>query len=157
VLAELTTRGAHAAARGWTINSGHADGADYAFEVGARQNCVVYLPWDGFNSKLPILGVARVVQRTDELDDLVRRFHPSPGKLTDGGWAMMRRNAYQVLGHDLNDPVDAVVCWTRDGAVTGGTGHAIRIAAHRGIPVINMFEDGSRTASEVVLALEKPV
>ena len=48
------------------------------------------------------------------------------------------RNCYQVLGKDLQSPSNFVLCWTPGGAVTGGTGQALRIAIDRGIPVFNM-------------------
>ena len=44
-----------------------------------------------------------------------------------------------IQGRDLDDDVDAVVCWTRDGKATGGTGMGIRIARERDIPVFNLF------------------
>jgi hypothetical protein len=137
--------GEHAAAAGWTVTSGHADGADYAFERGAKGSCIIYLPWEGFNAGLPILGRPVVVVGTEALDDMVREFHRAPGRLSRGGWALMRRNACQILGMDLNEPVDAVVCWTRRGIASGGTGQAMRIAGSRGIPVINMFPEAAAT------------
>lgn len=142
ILAEMMKVGEYALNNGWTVTSGHAAGADYAFEIGAKKNCIAYLPWDGFNSSLPMLGTPIVVPHTTALDDIVRKFHPAPDKLSSGGWALMRRNAYQVLGEGLDQPVDAVVCWTEDGKASGGTGQAMRIAEAYNIKVINMFQIG---------------
>ena len=54
----------------------------------------------------------------------------------------MARNCHQVLGQDLKTPVDFIVCWTKDGGESGGTGQALRIARDLNIPVYNLyFED----------------
>ena len=126
----------------YLLRSGGAYGADSAFERGADSK-EMYLPWDGFNDK-----------RANDIDYIippvnnvfVARFHPHPNALGVAGRFLMSRNAYQVLGRDLNDPVDFVLCWTADGKASGGTGHAIRIANEYKIPVFNLkngFEDFS--------------
>ncbi len=74
------------------------------------------------------------------------------------------RNTFQVLGPNLDDPSDFVVCWTPDGAekaedtseVTGGTGTAIRIASTYEIPVYNLRNKKSQHAvKEMLDALEE--
>jgi hypothetical protein len=32
----------------WTLRSGHAQGADRAFELGAKEKSIIYLPWQTF-------------------------------------------------------------------------------------------------------------
>lgn len=54
------------------------------------------------------------------------------------GWMFMSRNVYQVLGPNLDDPVEFIICWTKDGKASGGTGQAIRIANDYGVPVFNL-------------------
>jgi SpoU rRNA methylase family enzyme len=44
-----------------------------------------------------------------------------------------------MLGENMDRPTDLVICWTKDGAATGGTGQAIRMANHYGVPVLNLF------------------
>ncbi len=44
----------------------------------------------------------------------------------------------QVLGPDLKSPSSMVVAWTPGGAVTGGTGQALRMAETYQIPVRNL-------------------
>ena len=44
------------------------------------------------------------------------------------------------MGGNLDEPADAVVCWTRDGGATGGTGLGIRVAEKHGIPVLNLHD-----------------
>ena len=51
---------------------------------------------------------------------------------------MHSRNCHQILGYDLQSPVDAVICWTPDGAVVGGTATALKLSMKAGIPVFNL-------------------
>lgn len=46
---------------------------------------------------------------------------------------------YQVLGYDLKTPSDMVICWTKDGGASGGTGQALRIAKDYNIPIYNLY------------------
>jgi hypothetical protein len=55
----------------------------------------------------------------------------------------MNRNAMQILGEDGNTPVEMVVCWTKDGKASGGTGQALRIAEYYSIPIFNLKNDGA--------------
>lgn len=133
---------------GWGLRSGAATGSDAACERGcdrvggAKQ---IFLPFKGFNGhKSPLYSY------TEAHEELVRRFHPAPDKLiffdkrrgrtNDFGWKAMIRNGSQVLGHDLDDPSKAILCYTPKGAVTGGTGQALRIAMapEYNIPVHNL-------------------
>lgn len=143
------------------VRSGHADGADYAFEQGALEACDVYLPWATFNSDKPLLGVPlglpfvhRVVE-ADPFNELVQAYHPLPSQLSNSGWQLMRRNGPQVLGLDLKTPSKAIVCWTRNGTLTGGTSQALRIGAAYSIPVLNMFFPKYNTADAVITALKR--
>lgn len=121
---------------GW-IRSGHAEGADYAFEIGAGNRCIVYLPSKGFNSKLPMLG--KQYQGYDYTNlEFTLKYHPNPGALSPFVRQLMLRSGAQILGINGDSPVDAVVCWTPDGKASGGTGQGIRIAMDYGIPVFNM-------------------
>jgi hypothetical protein len=64
--------------------------------------------------------------------------------LTEDARALLARDSHQVLGADLRSPAEWVICWTPDGGLDGedprsqGTGQALRIAAHHGIPVLNL-------------------
>ena len=51
---------------------------------------------------------------------------------------MHSRNCHQILGYDLKSPVDAVICWTPNGNVVGGTRTALMIAMRAGIPIFNL-------------------
>ena len=74
------------------------------------------------------------------------RHHPAwercPGRVRD----LHARNVAVLLGADMGQAVDAMVCWTDRGRVTGGTGMAIRLAKQYRIPVLNLAETASREA-----------
>lgn len=55
-------------------------------------------------------------------------------------WAkgMHSRNCHQIFGYDLKSPVDAVICWTPNGNVVGGTATALKLAMRAGIPIFNL-------------------
>lgn len=137
-----------AASKSYTLNSGGAEGADAAFERGATINKQIFLPWDGFNKRKvrnmnAIHGEGSYVVPPFN-EELVRKYHPRPNKLSDAGWKFMSRNSYQVLGADLKTSVEFVLCWTKDGKASGGTGQALRIANDFNIPVFNLKNDEDR-------------
>jgi hypothetical protein len=143
VLYLMTRAAAELARQGWTLRSGHAPGADQAFEEGAGEHAEVYLPWPNFENDVPILG--RAYRRPSlEAAAIAARYHPGWEHLSRGPRALHACNAHQVLGPDLRTPARFVICWTPDGSLdgrgrdTGGTGQALRIAAAAGITVFNL-------------------
>lgn len=127
---------------GYTLRSGAADRADKAFESGAGLAKEIYLPWRGFNGSDSDLVFDEMPEGLQEKAyDLTFQYHPNPYALSLSAAKLMARNAFQVLGKTLNDPVEFVVCWTKDGKASGGTGQAIRIAAAYGIRVCNLRQE----------------
>ena len=119
----------------YILRSGGAKGADTAFSVCAKRK-EIYTP----QSDLP---------RWTHI--FTEHFHPAPHNLKDYGKRLMCRNAMQILGRDGDTPVDFVVCWTKDGKASGGTGQAIRIAEYFYIPVFNLKnEDALEKLKEFV-------
>ena len=157
ILKEMGLIGQWAKSQGYFINSGHADGADYAFEKGALEQTKVFLPWKNFNKEVELLGKPFVVGDNEVLDEWVEKFHPAPQNLSFGARKLMRRNVCQVLNEGLDDPVQAVICWTQSGGLTGGTAFAMRIAAYYHIPIFNMFDSNFATAAQVIAELTKLV
>lgn len=127
-------------ARGYTLRSGGAEGADTAFEEGCRRK-QIFLPWRGFNGRESPYDFV-----SQEARALAAAVHPAFKRLSEQVQDLMARTSYQILGHDLRSPVDFVVCWTPDGAesetertpATGGTGQAIALADRWNIPVFNL-------------------
>jgi hypothetical protein len=153
ILDEMTKIGRWCKLNNVLLRSGHAEGADYAFELGAQEQCIAYIPWKGFNDKLKSKAKLYVPTFTDDLMKSVVKFHPTPEKLSFGVQKIMARNACQILGRDMKDHSQAVVCWTKDGKDTGGTGQALRIAAHYKVPILNMQRPEFATAIQVIAEL----
>lgn len=156
----LMRRMAHAwGAVGALLRSGGAPGADTAFEQGALDAhgpFELFLPWPGFE------GRAGPVVIPDACFALAARYHPGWEHLGRGARAMHARNCQQVLGADLDDPVDFVVCWTPDGDLTGtgsragGTGQALRVATGHGVPVRNLARPSDRAWAHGLLGEPVP-
>jgi len=135
---------ANLAAKGYTLRSGGADGADKAFEygcgVGAKE---IYLP----------------NMATPEAMEIAAKYHGAWDKCSAYVRKLHGRNAFQVLGLDLKTPSKFLLCWTPDGCIshkirsvrTGGTGTAISIADAYGIPVFNLKLTEHRVRLEAML------
>lgn len=113
---------------GWQLRSGHADGADKAFERNAVHK-EIHLPWDGFNNTREDRQTYFVPDpRVPGLIDIAARNHPTWNSLGFPVKCLMIRNTTILLGLDMASPVKFVVCWTPDGREVGGTSHALRVA-----------------------------
>lgn len=112
---------------GWVLRSGHAEGADQAFEKGSDHQ-ELYLAED-YNEASLLMAA---------------KYHPSWAKCGEYARKLHARNCYQILGRTLDDPSRFVCCWTPDGSLgdttqaTGGTGQALRIAKAYKIPIFNL-------------------
>jgi hypothetical protein len=148
VLNTMRLIGHSMAMEGWVLRSGGADGADTAFEKGCNQasgSKQIFLPWRGFNG-----SDSMIFDVPEAAYDLVRQFHPAPDRLSQGAMKLMARNCQQILGPNLDDPTKLVICWTVGAKGGGGTGQAIRMAKHYGIPVVDMC---NQTTDESVAAI----
>ena len=122
---------------GYTLRSGAADGADTFFENKSVLN-EIFLPWEGYNGH-----TSQLFNDTKEGWELAKLYHPNWEALSYGAKKMMVRNCYQVLGFDLKTPVEFIVCWTKDGKASGGTGFAIRLAKAYNIPIFNLYYENA--------------
>lgn len=125
----------------WILRSGYADGADMAFATSARDHggeFEMYIPWAGFNGAPKNDPRFIVPEFTPELMALAEKFHPAWHRCKLGAKKLHARNGCQILGKDLQTPVDMVVCWTPGGKGGGGTGQAIRIAKSLNIPIFDL-------------------
>ena len=143
VLVTMRVMAEQLARRGWLLRTGGADGADTAFADGVPletqdEMTRIYLPWRGYNG----LGGARTttldrVQQAEAME-LVAKHHPAWHRCRDGARKLHARNAAIIHGENLNDPVNAVICWTRNAVPVGGTATGIHMATDAGIPVFNL-------------------
>lgn len=154
VLADMRNIAHDLTCKGWTVRSGAADGADRAFEEGALDACSagyyagsrprpeVYLPWPSFNEgNRAMLGTRYYVTGPQaEAFEIAAQFHPAWANLAPAVRKLHARNVHQVLGPDVTTPIlsSFVLCWTKGGSGGGGTGQALRIARHYGVPIFDL-------------------
>ena len=136
------------AARGTGIRSGNALGADQAWEEGARRAggrvvSFTAAPKPGSDviafEHLPAHVQAKAMA-------IASQHHQAWDRLGEYIKRLMARNACQVLGETLEDPVTGVLCWAEGSRfsptgiadVKGGTGLAVRLAHSLQIPVLNL-------------------
>lgn len=123
---------------GWILRSGGAIGADYAFEQGCDSTVgekEIFLPCKDYNdNKSQIFSPPQSAYNL--IDDIWNDLNFRSSLVR----ALFARNCQLVLGSDLTSPSSIVICWTRDGRDTGGTGRAILIARRFNIPVVNLHD-----------------
>lgn len=144
VLQDIRVVGYYLATHNYGLRSGGADGCDITFEHGcdiAKGSKQIFLPWKSFNkNNSPWFNIM------EDAHIIASQTHPTYKKLSKAARALIARNMHQILGPDLNDPVQFVICWTPDGCEkrsqysqrTGGTGSAIALADKWEIPVYNL-------------------
>lgn len=98
------------------------------------------------------LAIIRNKDLIAETERIASEVHPAWDKCNEWARGMHSRNCHQILGYDLQSPVDAVICWTPDGNVVGGTATAIRIALKYNIPVFNL---GTKDKESVLQSIKK--
>jgi hypothetical protein len=138
------------------LRTGHAPGADQAFERGAGSAAQIFLPWRSFEQDTGFIASrdenGDVWEPTifddpsSEAVEVSAEYHPNWFNLSFGARQLHARNAHQILGPkplSFPTPVEFVICWTSDGTPRGGTGQAIRIAESLDIPVYNLFDEST--------------
>lgn len=127
---------------GWKLLTGGADGADTAFASGASAP-TIYIPWARYN------GHEQSVFHSQAAEEIAKAHHPAWHRCSRAARLLHARNAAIILGDTLNQPANAVICWTPRAEVIGGTGLAMRIARSHHIPIYNL----AHFTQEQVLAL----
>lgn len=157
VLDNMRTAASVLAGMGYLLRSGGARGADTAFYQGVLKvteptgNAEVYLPFEGFNSHR-YDGDVFLGPPDKEARLLASKFHPNWTVLGDRGRNFMARDAYQVLGPNLDQPCDFIICWTPNGKIVGGTGQALRMAEAYNIPVLNFGKHSKQYISDFIMS-----
>lgn len=98
------------------------------------------------------LATVRNKDLISETERIASEVHPAWDRCNEWARGMHSRNCHQILGYDLQSPVDAVICWTPDGKIQGGTATAIRIALKYNIPVFNL---GTKDKESVLQSIKK--
>lgn len=146
----------------YVLRSGHADGADLAFEHGSEGQNQIWLPWPKFNYESEqAKGLVHTghyhIRDNWMADKIAAHHHPNWVACSDAARKLHTRNVYQVLGPGLgvvqHDTMSKfIICWTKDGKASGGTGQALRIAKAYDIPVFNLFNADALDQLEAYLS-----
>ena len=151
----LITRAAFARLkRGYVLRSGHAIGADSAFERGAGSAAQIFLPVSGWRGSASTFHVGTLgAELWGRAREIAAPHHPAFAGLSRFVQDLHTRNVFRVLGPALDSPSEFVLCWTADGEASGGTGQALRIAGAHGVPVYNLQRARERAHVERHLVL----
>lgn len=127
---------------GWCLRSGHAEGADQAFERGAT-NRQIFLPWEGFNNGYSNGRNMAFMEPSPIQWGLAQKYHPAWDRCSPAAQRLLARNVPIILGEFFEDPVTCVITWLPTPTYQGGTRHALNIADDYKIPVfdLNIRED----------------
>ena len=137
VLSLMTRIGKFLSENNIILRSGHAGGADLAFENGCdlanKNNKEIWIPWRNFNN-----SNSNFIVTSPEAFKMAAEIHPAWDRCSDGAKKLHARNMHQILGTDLNTPCNFVICYTKNGLLSGGTAQAIRLSEKYNIPVFNI-------------------
>ena len=155
-LRDMTVMAGWLARTGWHLATGGAAGADSAFAGGAPAGQrTLYLPWRGYNAHGG--RTAACCPRPSSPPAWT-----SPRACTPPGTAVRAPCASSTRGtppcfSGVSSTVRSMRSsrWSPGGAVTGGTGMALRIAAEHGVPVLNLAVLSPRAACERLLAIRR--
>ena len=94
-------------------------------------------------SRLPNKNLSIIMNQAkiNEIEQIAASIHPAWHNCNEWARGMHMRNVHQILGYNLDYPVDAVVTWVKEDAYgnpRGGTSTAIKLAREYGIPVFNL-------------------
>lgn len=118
------------------VYSGNAVGTD---QVASRfgDKTVLFLPWRSYNAALITNQTVAVRGDDTRYDGEIKKLFPWIEKASCGTVALIRRNAFIVLGDDFYKPADVVFWHTADGSITGGTAYGVKLAMSHRIKLIN--------------------
>ena len=127
----------------YILRSGGAAGADKAFEDTLLTDIEIYLPWKSFNGSGSEFYLDNITKDTrDDAYKIAKMFyHSNLDSALENTRKFMTRNTFQIFGQkvgELDEISKFVICWTKDGKDSGGTGQALKIARHYNVPVYNL-------------------
>lgn len=156
-LDDCTEIGRLVVSRGFELHSGNAPGADQAFAQGGNsvdpKRVHLHLPSFSFNLEAIVLGNHVYTYPFDDLrfySTIAADCHPKWEYLKDYVRKLHVRNASILVPQKQN--VDVCVAWPSQRIGGGGTGQGMRIAAARGIRLIDLTQT---PAEQVIFWLEQ--
>ena len=138
LMARISERLCH---KGYLLRSGAVSGSDQKFEEGVKLTIVEGQPI--YNKE-----IFTKYDTTKDAMMLSSNYHPVWHNCNEYTRKLHGRNAMIILGENLDDPVNFVVCWTENGKDKGGTGLGIRIAEDKDIKVYNLHDEETRNNFE---------
>lgn len=150
---EVCERTAEAlAARGWTLRTGHAPGADQAFGRGAGEAAEVYLPWPNFEKGEP-LDAGKIVDQPERWAfGIAERYHPNWVACSAAVRRLLARNVHQLAGVFDRPHSKFVITAPFDG---GGTAQTVRLAQGWNIPVFDLGDEEHLARVEAMIRGER--
>lgn len=146
--------GIYLASQVYILHTGAAQGSDQAFAEGAfsiKGRVSLFLPWTGYEKNWWSKYNTNITVFNSQLDkealNSVYQYHPNANRLKKSVIALHARN-YLILKN-----AKFAICYTKDGAITGGTGQAIRIMNDMNKEVFNLGKKEDR--KQVIKTLEK--
>jgi hypothetical protein len=138
ILCYMRKIGFELAKRGYILRSGGADGADTAFEDGAKEakgerEIFRASLFAKCNSTVAVVP-SNMPEARRQAKEVVGHWNNCKDWVQD----LHARNVCQILGDDFATPVEYVICWTPGAQTMGGTATAIKLAEKHNIPVINL-------------------
>ena len=122
---QAAAKGKELVERGFFLRSGGARGFDRAVERHVRaKNKRIFLHKESVSNS--------------KWRNHARKFHPAWHKLDETAKLLHARNSAIILGENLDERCEFILCWTDKGLIKGGTGQGLRIAKALAIPVFNM-------------------
>lgn len=123
---------------GILLRSGGSEGADMIAETTFKGAKEIILPWTDFNGTHPD---ALIYRKDSEAEEIVNRLHPAPEKLKTGARKCIERDVWEIIGPpNSRRDANAVICWTPEAKMVGGTAMAMRVAKEKGIPIYNIAD-----------------
>lgn len=164
ILALMQEIGRKMADRGYIGRSGGADGADSAFQEGAKLSGQslfdVYLPWgkSGHDKNIIMINPQKF-SNYQQAVQLASQVHPAWDRCSDAAKKLHSRNVYQILGNDLNTPSKVCILYAEptgglDTRVKGGTNTALQLALQNNVPTYNLYYKLSRDSICKKLGIE---
>lgn len=156
------------ASKDYILRSGAAQGADTAFEDGAKAYAEqvderltlaqIYIPWDSFTVYDEFYKdwykVLDRMQKKKEAEQIASEIHPAWEKCSRGAKLLHTRNVFQVLGTSLNSPSQFLICWAKldkHGNIKGGTRLAWDLAGKYNVPRFNLANKEDKERVEIWL------
>jgi len=127
ILSEITRVAGRLCNMDYIVRSGGADGADKAF-----------------TDKLPAEAcvILKAKDATPAAIKMASTIHPAWHLCDDYARKLLGRNCMIILGANLDEPADFVICWMDPVATRGGTLLGVNLAKSRDIPIYNLAEGG---------------